>query len=86
MPYSTGSEATDVNQSGKSGGDAVGVAGAGAGAMGGDGSGTGTAWVRNVDPIGTGIGAGGGAGADAIAGQAGGDATDNTNIGTINIS
>ena len=75
-----------VNQSGKDGGDATGYAGAGAGAMGGDGSGQGTAWVRNVDPIGTGVGVGGDTGAGAMSGQAGGDVTDNTSIGDINIS
>ena len=75
-----------VEQSGKSGGDAAGFAGSGAGAMGGDGSGSGQAWVQNVDPIGTGIGVGGDTGAAAMSGQAGGDVTDNTSIGDINIS
>ena len=75
-----------VNQSGKSGGDAIGYAGASSGAIGGDGSGQGTAWVQNVDPIGTGVGVGGDTGAGAMSGQAGGDVTDNTSIGDINIS
>ncbi|MBF0587867.1 MAG: hypothetical protein HQL53_01940 [Magnetococcales bacterium] len=76
----------DVNQSGKSGGDVTGIAGAGAGADAGSGSGSGTAWVRNVDPIGTGVGVGGDSGAMAGAGQSGGDVSDNTSIGDINIS
>jgi|SaaInl8_135m_RNA_FD_contig_51_654040_length_1122_multi_9_in_0_out_0_2 hypothetical protein len=82
------SDATNlgIEQSGKSGGDATGRAGAGSEAMGGDGSGSGSAWVRNVDPIGTGTGIGGDTGADAMAGQVGGDVTDNTSIGDINIS
>ena len=83
MGHETG---VGVNQSGKSGGDITGNAGADADATGGGGSGRGTAWVQNVDPIGTGIGVGGDAGAGAMAGQAGGDVTDNTSIGDINIS
>ncbi|MBF0382562.1 MAG: hypothetical protein HQL69_16195 [Magnetococcales bacterium] len=75
-----------VEQSGKTGGDATGYASSGAGAMGGDGTGSGDAWVRNVDPIGTGVGVGGDTGSAAMSGQAGGDVTDNTSIGDINIS
>ncbi|MBF0180566.1 MAG: hypothetical protein HQM03_11140 [Magnetococcales bacterium] len=77
---------TSVTQSGKSGGDAAGGAGGSAWSGGGYGSGTGQAWVQNVDPIGTGVGVGGDAGAGSFAAQVGGDVTDNTNIGAINIS
>jgi hypothetical protein len=80
------SSSMGMDQSGKSGGDSFGGAAAGAGAMGGDGSGRGTAWVQNVDPIGTGVGVGGDTGAAAMSGQSGGDVTDNTSIGDINIS
>ena len=77
-----------VRQSGKDGGDAVGIAGAGAGAIGGDGSGSGSgsAWGGNAFAEGTGVGIGGDTGAVSMAGQAGGDVTDNTSIGDINIS
>ncbi len=83
---STGFGDTSVNQSGKTGGEASGLAGAGSGAAGGGGAGSGSAWVQNVDPIGTGIGSGGDAASGAGVAQVGGDATDNTEIGTINIS
>ena len=86
MSFDNASADVGVNQSGKSGGDASGMAGAASGALGGDGSGTGIATVRNVDPYGTGIGTGGDAMSGAGAGQAGGDVSDNTSIGDINIS
>lgn len=75
-----------INQSGKSGGDAMGSACSGTFASGGGGMGHGSAWVQNVDPIGIGVGLGGDAGAAGMAGQMGGDVTDNTSIGSINIS
>jgi len=72
-----------MNQSGKSGGDAMGAAGLSTGDAFGQGVGT----VFNVDPIGTGIGDGGSASAAANAGAAtGGDVSDNTSIGSININ
>lgn len=77
---------TSVEQSGKDGGDASGYGLSGSSSRGGSGYGSGTAWVQNVDPIGTGIGIGGDSAAGSMAGQVGGDVTDNTNIGTINIS
>ena len=87
MGYDNQRVGTGVNQHCKQGGDAMGVAGAGAGADAGYGYGRGDAAVWNVDPIGTGVGVGGNAGAHAgAAGAVGGDATDNTSIGSINIS
>jgi hypothetical protein len=83
---------TGINQSGKSGGDATGLAGAGAGAsggfgIGGSGAGAGAGGIASdANARSTGIGAGGDAGAGAGAmGAAGGDATDNTAIGSINV-
>lgn len=72
-----------MNQSGKSGGDAMGAAALSTGDAFGQGVGT----VFNVDPIGTGIGDGGSANAGQNAGSAtGGDVSDNTSIGSININ
>jgi hypothetical protein len=76
---------TDVgmNQSGKSGGDAMGTAGVSTG----DAYGHGEAAVFNVDPIGTGIADGGSGYAGQNAGAAtGGDVADNTSIGSVNIN
>ena len=81
-----------VNQSGKHGGDATGVSMAGSGAMGGAGVGggvgtdSGGGWGGGGSGTGVGLGGGGGAGAGSIAGQDGGDVSDNTSIGDINIS
>ena len=77
--------------SNKSGGDVKGNAEAGTEAMGGDGDGFGSGrasggWGGGAYAEGTGIGVGGDADASAMAGQAGGDITDNTTIGDINIS
>jgi len=73
----------DMNQSGKSGGDATGAAGLSTGDAFGHGNGT----VFNVDPIGTGIGEGGSSYAGQNAGAAtGGDVSDNTSIGSVNIN
>ena len=72
-----------MSQSGKSGGDAMGAASMSTGDAFGQGVGT----VFNVDPIGTGIGEGGSASAGHHAGSAtGGDVSDNTSIGSININ
>ena len=86
MSHST---SVGLNQSGKSGGEAFGFAGAGAGALAGSGVGVGEAAAGG---FGVGAGAGGlgvggnaGAGAGAI-GAAGGDVSDNTSIGSININ
>jgi hypothetical protein len=81
--------AVGVNQSGKSGGDVTGNAGSDADAFGGGGYGSGSGRASGFGGAyaeGTGIGVGGDAGAGAMAGQAGGDVTDNTSIGDINIS
>ena len=85
---SFGGDGNMGNQSGKSGGDVSGLSGAGSGAMAGDGFGAASASAsgRNAYAEGTGLGAGGGAGSGAMAGQAGGDVTDNTSMGDINIS
>jgi hypothetical protein len=77
--------------SNKSGGDIEGNAEAGTEAAGGGGSGFGSGsasggWGGGTYAEGTGIGVGGDADASAMAGQAGGDITDNTTIGDINIS
>jgi len=82
---------TSTNQSEKSGGDALGIAGTDSAAMAGNGGGMGGAnagsgWGRGNDAAATGIGSGGDAGTDSMAAQIGGDATDNTNIGNINIA
>jgi len=72
-----------MNQSDKSGGDAMGTAGLSTG----DAYGHGEAAVFNVDPIGTGIGEGGSSYAGHNAGAAtGGDVSDNTSIGSVNIN
>jgi len=72
------------SQSGKSGGDAMGCAGAGAMAGAGGGLGvSGGGWGGG----GAGIGGGGDAGAGAGAiGAEGGNVSDNTSIGSININ
>ena len=72
------------NQSGKSGGDVASESLSDSGA--GMGAGSGTAWVQIADPVGMGLGTGGDAlsGADTM--QMGGDVTDNTSMGNINIS
>jgi len=71
------------NQSDKSGGDAMGTAGISTG----DAYGHGEASVFNVDPIGVGIGEGGSGYAGQNAGAAtGGDVSDNTSIGSVNIN
>lgn len=74
------------NQSGKSGGDVGGGSLSDSSAAGGAGDGSGSAWVQNVDPIATGVGVGGGAFSGAGSAQLGGDVTDNTSMGNINIS
>lgn len=76
---------TGVNQSGKSGGDTygLGLAGSSAGAV-GVGAGTGLGYGDVSGGTGVGVGAAG-AGASS-AGQAGGDVSDNTSIGSITIN
>jgi len=77
-----------MNQSGKSGGDAMGSAGLDAGS----GMGVGDAfasggWGADAFAAGTGIGDAGSAYASHNAGSAiGGDVSDNTSIGSININ
>ncbi len=75
---------------GKSGGDAVGFGGAGAGAMGGDGMASSHAHSSGCAPDANAgaLGAGGDtfASAGARGGASGGDVSDNTNIGEIDIS
>jgi len=84
---SFGSSNVGVSQSGKSGGDAMGSAGAyaGAGAGGlGVGTGVGAGFLSGGAGVGVGVGeAGAGAGAT---GAHGGDVSDNTSIGSININ
>ena len=78
-----------ITQSGKSGGDASGFAVAGAGALAGSGVGVGQADAGGfgVGAGAAGLGVGGGAGASAGAiGAMGGDVSDNTSIGSININ
>lgn len=84
------SDSLNLNQSGKSGGDASGFAGVDADMMGGAGGGTGTAnsgwwWGSGGFASGSGIGFGGGGDAGAGAGLFGGDTTDQTAIGSINV-
>jgi len=78
-----------VNQSGKSGGDAAGFAGSGAAAQAGcgcgGGSGSAGGWGSFAEGVGVGVGGSAGAGSGAI-GAAGGDVSDNTSIGSININ
>lgn len=77
---------TNVNQSGKSGGDATGMAGSSGFACGGAGAGGGGASSSSFgSSSGTGVGIGGDASASSAAGQSGGDVSDNTSIGSINI-
>ena len=82
------SSGQDVNQSGKSGGDVTGNAAAGAVGVGGAGlgAGAGAAAGGMAYAEGTGMGDGGMGGGDALAGQMGGDVSDNTSMGDINIS
>jgi hypothetical protein len=91
-PQGSGKMSTDtgvgVNQSGKSGGDALGSAFSGAGAAAGSGLGVGQAAAAGFSGAGAsgyGIGGSAGAGAGAV-GAAGGDVSDNTSIGSININ
>jgi hypothetical protein len=78
-----------VGQSGKSGGDAFGGAESGAGAAGGFGFGGGQAVAGGfgvgAGAAGLGIGGSAGAGAGSF-GAHGGDVSDNTSIGSININ
>ena len=86
MSHST---SVSVGQSGKSGGDAFGGAGSGAGAMAGSGFGIGQAEAGGfgVGAGAGGLGIGGSAGASAGSfGAHGGDVSDNTSIGSININ
>lgn len=72
---------TNVSQSGKSGGDAFGVASAGSMGISGDTSGVGygaSAGLGGISGVAEGV-----AGA---AGAVGGDVSDNTSIGSININ
>jgi len=81
---STNTDAS-FNQSGKSGGDAVGSAGLDAGSA----AGVGDAFASGMDAFaaGTGIGDAGNASAAQNAGMAtGGDVSDNTSIGSVNIN
>ena len=75
---------TNTNQSGKRGGDASGglAVSAGLGAGGGSGDGTGVLGSG----IGVGVGVGIGVGGTADASAAGGDASDNSYIGSITIN
>jgi hypothetical protein len=85
----SGNTGVGVNQSGKSGGEAFGEAGAGSGALAGSGFGVGQAAAGGfgVGAGASGLGLGGSAGAGAGAvGAAGGDVSDNTSIGSININ
>lgn len=89
MSFESDTTGMGINQSGKSGGDASGSAYSHTGAMGGSsmGHGSGNAsggWGTFAEGIG--VGMGGDAGAAGMAGQIGGDVTDNTSIGSINIS
>ncbi len=71
---------------GKQGGDAAGIAGSGSGALAGDGVAMGSAGHENADARAAGLGGNAGAGAGSYAGASGGDVSDNTNIGSIDIS
>ena len=77
-------------QSGKSGGDALGMAGAGSTGIGGSGSGVGTGVAAGFGaPFSFGSGSGTGGDGTSYAGSAGaygGDIGDNTAIGSININ
>jgi len=77
-----------MNQSGKSGGDAVGSAGLDAGCASGVGEGFASGgWGADAFAAGTGIGDAGSAHAAQNAGRAtGGDVSDNTSIGSVNIN
>jgi len=77
-----------MNQSGKSGGDAVGSAGLDAGSASGVGEGFASGgWGADAFASGTGIGDAGNAYAGHNAGAAtGGDVSDNTSIGSVNIN
>ncbi len=76
-----------IDQMGKSGGDAMGVGYSGACAGGGAGLGAGAGGGLLGVGVGVGAGVGGDAGAGAgAAGAIGGDASDNTSIGSINVS
>ncbi len=75
-----------VSQGGKSGGDAIGFAGADAGAGGFGGAGTGSGSFGDFSSgFGVSVGGSDGAGAGAL-GAVGGDVSDNTSIGSININ
>lgn len=76
------------NQSGKAGGDAIGSAGLDAGSAAGVGEGFASGgWGADAYAEGTGIGDAGNARAAQNAGAAtGGDVSDNTSIGSVNIN
>ena len=78
---------TSVNQSGKSGGDTSGLAAAGSSALSGGGfAGTGVLSDNVTGPMGLSASADGGYSNSSASAMAGGDVTDNTSIGTININ
>ena len=86
MSHST---SVGISQSGKTGGEASGFASAGAGALAGSGVGVGQAdaFGFGVGAGAAGLGVGGSAGASVGAiGAHGGDVSDNTSIGSININ
>jgi len=80
MSHDYNSANTAIGQGGKSGGDASGFASAGAGTLGAAGGG-----LSGFNSSHSGDASGGSVGSSASA-MAGGDVTDNTSIGSINIS
>ncbi len=80
---------TNIVQGGKAGGDALGMAGGFSGSQGGSaagvGAGTASGWPAYADGTGLGVGGDACSGA-AAAGSLGGDVSDNTAIGSININ